>query len=482
MVYILNNQINVLKTIISGVELVYNTILYTFGPGGKNVLIKRPNKIIIADDGVSVVNNIVTNDANLNIGVELCKSISNSINNLCGDGTTTSILLFYYFLRNSFELINNGVDSNVLITELKDYLKKMLTLIEQEKVDITVDSLEEILLSTTNNIEIIENVKKAYQLVDSSGYILLKRSNSIDFIKHYKGYNIYINNTFETKELNDIKVIIVNDVISSHFIMSNLNDDRYLIICLGINSSILNYYKDSNITIVSIKESTFDKETIFQDLETLLNISYSNKTINISKNIDILIENDVLILKDLTSQKLIDKLAKQMDQTLSLSKLSKLKERYAKITKGYVVIYVSGTTEEELENKVLIYEDAVKAGYNALKFGVCCGGGYIYYLLSKKVDGTYFYVIKESLRSLIMTLIRNSVSTAENIYQKLSLDTWVDLRTLEVMNISKISIKDSIYTIKEILKTVINNVCLLLNTKMIIFNENINKQTIDDLL
>ena len=189
-----------------------------------------------------------------------------------------------------------------------------------------------------------------------------------------------------------------------------------------------------------------------------------------------------MILKDLTSQKLIDKLAKQMDQTLSLSKLSKLKERYAKITKGYVVIYVSGTTEEELENKVLIYEDAVKAGYNALKFGVCCGGGYIYYLLSKKVDGTYFYVIKESLRSLIMTLIRNSVSTAENIYQKLSLDTWVDLRTLEVMNISKISIKDSIYTIKEILKTVINNVCLLLNTKMIIFNENINKQTIDDLL
>ena len=92
-----NNSNNVLNIIFKGIEEVYKNVKVTFGPLGKNVLIKLPKRLLIVDDGVTVINNIKTKDEENSIGINICQSISNAVNDVCGDGTTSSIIFFYYF-------------------------------------------------------------------------------------------------------------------------------------------------------------------------------------------------------------------------------------------------------------------------------------------------------------------------------------------------------------------------------------------------
>lgn len=468
---ITNHSNNVLNVIFKGVEEVFNIVKVTYGPLGKNILIKLPKKLLIVDDGVTVVNNIKNNDNDNNIGIMLCQSISNAVNDHCGDGTTTSIVFFYYLLKYSLDKINNGVEPKKIIVSLNNSLNRLLKNIDKYKLNINTTNIENVLMSTTLNYDIIKNVKNAYEIVGSTGLIFLKKTNDFEFIKHIKGYFIYINNIYEKVELNKCKVFLLNEHLYSLTQLKDLDNSKCLIICRSVTDDILKYFKNTDVYICVIKEN--DCEIIFKDLERLL---ISNELI------DITINNDCLFFHNLSSSNLINTINEEIKFATNLSKINKLKERLAKLTTGIVIIYISGTTEEELENKVLIYEDALKTGYHALNDGACLGAGYIYYLLLKELDYTQDFIVVESLKSMILTLINNTNKNTDDIYHKLNHYTWYDLINDSFIKIENLKVYDSLYSVKEILKTTINNVCLILNTKGIIYNELIEKNMMNEFL
>ena len=117
---------------------------------------------------------------------------------------------------------------------------------------------------------------------------------------------------------------------------------------------------------------------------------------HLSDKVKLILDKDKLVF-NLTSSILIDKLKDELKETTSLVKIKQIKNRLAKLTNGFVSIYVGGNTLEEQQYKLLKYEDTIKTGYNALTEGIVIGGGYIYYKLANKLDNIYINILKEAL-------------------------------------------------------------------------------------
>ena len=77
------------------------------------------------------------------------------------------------------EYLNNSLE--ILLNEIDKYSKS-----------ITINNLEQVLITSTKEQIIINNVKNAYVLVKEEGIILLKETNGIDYIEQNNGYFISI--------------------------------------------------------------------------------------------------------------------------------------------------------------------------------------------------------------------------------------------------------------------------------------------------
>ena len=70
----------------------------------------------------------------------------------------------------------------------------------------------------------------------------------------------------------------------------------------------------------------------------------------------------------------------------------------------------------------------------------------------------------------------------ENIFLNINDDNWYDAEYKKVVSLDEYHIYDATKTIKEILKVIINNACLLINTRSIIIDSDIKDMTIDNLI
>jgi chaperonin GroEL len=78
-----------------GIDLAAKAVKVTLGPRGRNVIIDRgyggPH---MTNDGVTIAKEISLKDKFQNMGAEIVKEVANKTNDLAGDGTTTSVVLF----------------------------------------------------------------------------------------------------------------------------------------------------------------------------------------------------------------------------------------------------------------------------------------------------------------------------------------------------------------------------------------------------
>ena len=91
------------KKIKEGVDLVANPVKITLGAGGKNVLCIRDNMMpVITKDGVSIAQEVQSDDPIVNAGALAVKQVAKQTNDLAGDGCqdlNSRILTPYGFRR-----------------------------------------------------------------------------------------------------------------------------------------------------------------------------------------------------------------------------------------------------------------------------------------------------------------------------------------------------------------------------------------------
>jgi chaperonin GroEL len=102
----------------------------TLGPKGKVVVFKRGDTIF-ADDGVTIANQVELSDPIEAMGSDLVKDVASKTDNEAGDGTTTSIILSQFILKEGLKAIAAGVDTLVLRKGLSEALKIAVTAIKK---------------------------------------------------------------------------------------------------------------------------------------------------------------------------------------------------------------------------------------------------------------------------------------------------------------------------------------------------------------
>ena len=84
---------NLHNLMLEGVNKLADNVASTYGPKGRNVILKEKDKPpIITKDGVTVARFVNLEDPFQNAAVEIVKQASDKTNSDAGDGTTTSTI------------------------------------------------------------------------------------------------------------------------------------------------------------------------------------------------------------------------------------------------------------------------------------------------------------------------------------------------------------------------------------------------------
>ena len=114
------------QLMLDGVNKLADNVASTYGPKGRNVILKRKDgKPIITKDGVTVARFVSLEDPFQNAAIEIVKQASEKTNSDAGDGTTTSTILSRAVFSRSMDLIERGLSP----VEVKRGLDKVCTLV-----------------------------------------------------------------------------------------------------------------------------------------------------------------------------------------------------------------------------------------------------------------------------------------------------------------------------------------------------------------
>merc|ERR1712188_80490 len=96
---------------LSGVDILANTVKVTLGPKGRNVVIDKSfGAPRTTKDGVSVAKEIELEDKFENMGAQMVKEVASKTNDIAGDGTTTATVLAQAIVKEGAKSVAAGMN------------------------------------------------------------------------------------------------------------------------------------------------------------------------------------------------------------------------------------------------------------------------------------------------------------------------------------------------------------------------------------
>jgi len=389
-----------MEKLLNGIKLLNDNVSVTYGPYGKNVIIRQFNEVKITKDGVTVANNTFSNDEEEQTGIDIIRQAANKSLEDSGDGTTTTIMLAYEAIKNN--KLQNDYNINEFRKGAEDKLTEVCNLLD--KYSVKDFNLESIANTSANGDKTISNiVTKVVEHCGASGIVEYRRSYYQDRFELKKGYTFqrgYLSSKFindpETLKFSsnkNCKVLICNrklenfDEVVPLFSNIKAKDTTLLIIAEDFSNKFLGmclFNLEKGITIIPVKLPEYgeQRQAFLEDLNwyTGANITTKEFTEEDLGNCESFIigKNETIILKNIDSKELnkqikfIEKLLSKVESEFGKKKY---KERIANLTGTNADIYINGVTDSEFDERKDLFDDAIKACQSSLKDGVLPGGG-----------------------------------------------------------------------------------------------------------
>lgn len=402
------------KEIAKGVYAVADVVQPTFGPMGKNIIIeKRFCHPLVTKDGVTVARHVVLFDPAPSVGVKLCKEVAQKTNDLVGDGTTTSIILFAAMVRQGINLLEAGYCPVDLKKGMELALESACE--KLEKLSIPADTIDKILsVSTisTRDKRIGYLIAEAMDRAGMNGIITVRSSQQRKtFVEMSSGLEIekgYITPSFITKgermviELEDAFVFMTDLPIAKEHEVEKIlnwclaNKKSLLLIANDIRRDALGALiwagKSGRVGAAAIEApgSGQGRMDFLEDIAVYTGGSVVTAMAGSSLEcckVSVCGKADRVVV---TGGKTVimggkgktEDLEQRVRQLKTLAELSKaktekdaLQNRVANLTGGIAVIRVGGTTEIEMQETKFRVEDGVNAARAAVRSGILPGGG-----------------------------------------------------------------------------------------------------------
>ena len=215
---------NAKTPLIEGVNLIGRAVSTTFGPNGKNVIIKNRGGIHITKDGATVAQYVNHEDPIVTMGIDVIKQIAMKTAKDVGDGTTTATILAQAIVN---ELKDNTDHPIQIQRDLEEDTKKVIDYLESIKKEITsYEDLVKVATLSANNDETLGTlIADAYQKVGKEGVVNFEESNDItDSIIYTDGMQLdngycspyFINTDKNTCDLENVYVAIINEKLTEN--------------------------------------------------------------------------------------------------------------------------------------------------------------------------------------------------------------------------------------------------------------------------
>lgn len=479
------------------VNLLCDTVKATIGPKGNNVIIDHSAfSPFITNDGVTIAQNIESEDAVVNTILELAKEASVKTNEMVGDGTTTTLVLLQSLFNEGFKLIKEGYNPLVLQKELTESLNQVLPLITSESWSARCQDLVKIASISAGSEQIGKNLIEAYLKVRNKEAIsITEGSSESDEVIHKQGYVIetmlaspYFLKDQKEIDLVNVPILIINDYVSSLEtiapILNNLNSEKtILILALDYDETLVNNIlkmtldQTLNCLLLKIPGYGDEKLTILNDLSLISNavicdtsnVTYDNLGVVNSININ---EKET-IFTFYKNNKIKDTIWHNINEN----------KRQAMLENGLIEIKVGALTMTERREKKMRYIDAYHAIFASLS-GIVLGGGLTYLKVSEKMitktNGDK--IMQKSLKAPFEQILINAALDSEKIFAQLKQNNFqkvydVNKNVWEDKDLT--SVLDPLDVITQALKNAVSIAGMLFTTTSLIINEypnNLNKE------
>jgi chaperonin GroEL len=409
----------------SGIDQVANAVKVTLGAKGRNVIIDNYHiPTIISKDGVTIAKNISLKDPVENVGASLVIDVAIKALQVCGDGTTTTVVLMQAIFNEGMKLVAAGVNPMELKKGIDVAVQEVVAQLKEQAIPVTDEMLKHVAtVSANNDAEIGALVAGIYQKVGKDGVIKIEDSHSekteikqVEGMEFSKGYlsQAYINNWNKMQvELQNPYILIYDRSITTmkelgHDILDKVlvsyingkpeqSGRQLLIICADMEGEAyasLNVNRvKGNIPVAAVQAPSYGEAR----KELLQDIAIMTGGVVISEQDGYALDkltlaqmgkcDSVIITKDSCMivggkgtpeaiQKRINELKLFSDEagTKEIDKY-RLNERAAKLAGGVAVMYVGGQSEIEAKEKKDRCDDAVRATKAAMEEGIVPGGG-----------------------------------------------------------------------------------------------------------
>ncbi|OQY18070.1 MAG: chaperonin GroL [Desulfobacteraceae bacterium 4572_35.1] len=402
-------------SILTGVNMLADTVKVTLGPKGRNVVIDKSfGAPLITKDGVSVAREIELEDKFENMGAQLVKEVASKTSDIAGDGTTTATVLAQAVYREGVKLVTAGHNP----MEIKRGIDKA--------IEAAVASLRELSQPIANHTEIAQVgtisansddtigniIAEAMDKVGKEGVITVEEAKSmetsletVEGMQFDRGYlSPYFVSDSERMEnaMDDPAILIYDKKISN---MRDLlpilepvaKQGRPLMIIAedvdgeALATLVVNKLRGT-LNVVAVKAPGFGdrRKAMLEDIATLtggqviseeMGFTLENATEDMlgTAKRAVVDKDNTTIIDGAGSEEAIQGRVKiiraQIEETSSEYDREKLQERLAKLVGGVAVVKVGAATETEMKEKKARVEDALHATRAAVEEGIVPGGG-----------------------------------------------------------------------------------------------------------
>lgn len=377
--------------IIEGINLAANAVACTFGPNGKNAIVRDNGGLLITKDGYHTAMCVNDPDPYVSMGIDIIQDICKKTAYDVGDGTSTSAILAAKLI-NTFKDYENPI---AVMRELKEKVSQIIDSIEGTVMscDTRSNFFKVAKVSTNGDEEIANLVADAFDQVGKDGIVMFEESEAVkDTVEYSQGFRIesgyaspyYINTGKKTCELENVLVYISDTKIEEVKMVLELakkardNKQSLLLIAPEYDSEIhvfLNQNKSQlqSCAVYSPNRGAYrqmmldDLKEIFSTTKVIKKVIVTNKTTTFVDEFQIS-EETVNKTREFLANPQLPELDRKFHE-----------KRLANFTGKLATIYVGGFSKLEMKERFDRIEDAVCAVRAAREGGMVIGGGLALY-------------------------------------------------------------------------------------------------------
>jgi len=412
---------------LTGVNILADTVKVTLGPKGRNVIIDKSfGAPTVTKDGVSVAKELELQDKFENMGAQMVKTVASQTSDEAGDGTTTATVLAQSIVNEGLKSVAAGFNP----MDLKRGIDKAVAAAVENLLGASQPCEEDTAIAQVGTISansdtlVGEIIAEAMQKVGKEGVITVEEGNGIENelevvegMQFDRGYlsPYFINNQDRmTAELEDPFILLHDKKISNIRELLPLLEAvakagrPLLVIAEDVEGEALATLVVNNmrgvVKVSACKAPGFGdrRKAMLEDIAILTGGTVISEEVGLNlegatiddlgqaKKVELNKEDTVIIDGAGSSDNIsgrVNQIQTQIEDTSSDYDREKLQERVAKLAGGVAVIKVGAGSEVEMKEKKARVEDALHSTRAAVEEGVVAGGGVALVRAQQEIEG-----------------------------------------------------------------------------------------------